>query len=70
MNKYLNAAQCRFSPAGFKALPRNADGDIVGLEMAFRYLTHAQMKALTPADRSRVGGFIEEMMDDLIDLIV
>ena len=50
-----------FTAAEFKALPRNADGDIVELWAAFVWFTPQQVDALTSDDWSRVEDYNEEL---------
>jgi hypothetical protein len=50
-----------FTAAEFKALPRNADGDIIDLWAAFVWLTPQQVGALTADDYSRVEDYNEEL---------
>ncbi len=50
-----------FTDAEFKALPRNADGDIIDLYVVFVWLTPEQVDALTGDDCSRVDDYKEEL---------
>jgi hypothetical protein len=50
-----------FTAAEFKALPRNADGDIIDLHCAFVWLTPKQVDALSDDDYSRVEDYNEEL---------
>jgi hypothetical protein len=50
-----------FTAAEFKALPRNADGDIIDLWAAFVWFTPQQVAALTADDCSRVEDYNEEL---------
>lgn len=50
-----------FTTAEFKALPRNADGDIIDLYSVFVWLTPNQVDALSSDDWSRVEDYNEEL---------
>lgn len=49
-----------FTSEEFKALPRNADDDVVDLYEAFVWMTPEQIDALTGDDQSRVDDYEEE----------
>lgn len=51
----------KFTAEEFKALPRNADGDIINLYDAFVWFTPEQVDALTGDDYSRVEDYEEEL---------
>lgn len=51
----------KFTDEEFKALPRNADGDIMNLYDAFVWFTPEQVEALTGDDYSRVDDYEEEL---------
>ena len=51
----------KFTAEEFKALPRNADGDINDLYAAFVWFTPEQVDALTGDDYSRVEDYEEEL---------
>ena len=50
-----------FTNAQFKALPRNADGDIIDLADAYPFITEAQRERLTGDDYSRMDDLDEEI---------
>ena len=62
MTKYLNATKTSLTAAGFKALRRNADGDIIDLSVVYPYLTQKQREALSDDDYSRVIELDEDML--------
>lgn len=51
----------KFTAEEFKALPRNADGDIMNLYDAFVWFTPEQVEDLTGDDYSRVDDYEEEL---------
>lgn len=57
----LDTRETKLSDAEFDALPRNADGDILDLSMAYPFITESQRERLTGDDWSRMDDLDEEM---------
>ena len=54
--------------AEFRALPRNADGDLIDLSLAYPFITDEQREDLTGDDWSRCIDLDEELACMLADL--
>jgi hypothetical protein len=61
MTESLETRETPFTDAEFDALPRNADGDIINLSMAYPFITTEQRERLSDDDWSRMDDLDEEM---------
>ena len=57
----LEDRDTKFSDGEFATLPRNTDGDVIELSLAFIWLTPAQVEELSGDDYSRYLDLHEEM---------
>lgn len=58
---YLETRETKLTDEEFAILPRNADGDIIDLSLAYPFITDSQRERLTGDDWSRMDDLDEEM---------
>ena len=58
-----------FTDAEFRALPRNADGDLIDLADAYPWVTDAQRERLTGDDYTRFDDLDEEIRCEIAALV-
>lgn len=57
----LETRETKLTDAEFRALPRNACGDIIDLSLAYPFITDSQRERLSGDDWSRMDALDEEM---------
>jgi len=57
----LHTRETKLSDEEFELLPRNDDGDVIELSVAFIFLTPDQVEQLSSDDQSRYDDYQEEM---------